>query len=78
MSLVLHAIILHKPKFKSKEQSLIYSQKHFPHEHIKGFVRETDSSFRVRVVPKTKFIKTSYVSKVISPDSTLVFGKLKK
>lgn len=78
MSLVLHAIVLHKPKFKSKEQSLSYALKHFPNEHIKGFVRETDSSFRVRVVPKTKFIKTSYVSKIISPDSTLVFGKLKK
>ena len=38
MSLVLHAIILHKPKFKSKEQSLTYALKHFPHEHIKGFV----------------------------------------
>ena len=64
--------------FKSKDQSLSYALKHFPNEHIKGFVRETDSSFRVRVVPKTKFIKTSYVSKVIFPDSTLVFGKLKK
>lgn len=78
MSLVLHAIILHKPKFKTKKQSLEYARKHFQHENIKGFVRETESSFRVRVVPKTQFIKTSYVSKVINPDATLVFGKLKK
>jgi hypothetical protein len=77
MSLVLHAIILHKPKFKTKKQSLDYALKHFSNESIKGFVRETDSSFRVRVVPKTKFIKTSYVSKVINPNTTLVFGKLK-
>ena len=55
MSLVLHAIILHKPSFKTKEQALQYAREHFQHEHIKGFVRETDSSFRVRVVPKTKF-----------------------
>jgi hypothetical protein len=77
MSLVLHAIILHKPKFKTKEQSLKYALKHFPNEKIKGFVRETDNSFRVRVVPKTQFIKTSYVSKIINPNTTLVFGKLK-
>ena len=50
MSLVLHAIILHKPKFKTKKQSLLYASLHFPNEKIKGFVRQTDSSFRVRVV----------------------------
>jgi len=77
MPLVLHAIVLHKPTFKTKDQALQYAREHFQHDHIKGFVRETDSSFRVRVVPKTKFIKTSYVSKVISPYATLVFGKLK-
>lgn len=76
MSLVLHAIILHKPEFKSKEQALEYARKHFSDENIKGFVRETSTSYRVRVVPKTKFIKTSYISKVINPYTTLVFGKL--
>jgi len=78
MSLILHAIVLKKPKFKTKKKSLKYAQDHFSNEHIKGFVRETGSSFRVRVVPKTKFIKTSYVSKFINPNETLVFGKLKK
>ena len=57
--LILHAIICHKPYFKSKEQSLSYSKMHFPNEHIKGFVRETDSSFRVRVYPKRCLIKRS-------------------
>ncbi len=76
MSLVLHAIILHKPKFKNKEQALSYAHAHFPHEKEKKFVRETESSFRVRIVPKTKFDKTSYVSKQVNPDMTLVFGKL--
>jgi len=75
--LILHAIICHKPYFKSKEQSLSYAKKHFPKEHIKGFTRETDSSFRVRVYPKTVFKKTSFISKVINPQITLVFGKLK-
>lgn len=77
MSLVLHAIILKKPKFQTKDEALLYALVHFPDEHIKGFVRETSSSFRVRVVPKTKFIKTSYISKVINPNITLIFGKLK-
>ena len=77
MSLVLHAIILHKPKFKSKEQSLLYASLHFPNEKIKGFTRETNSSFRVRVIPKTKFVKTSYVSKIINPNMTIILGKLK-
>jgi hypothetical protein len=49
----------------------------FPNEKLKGFVRETESSFRVRVRPKTKFDKTSYISKKIAPDITLVWGYLK-
>ena len=77
MSLVLHAIVLKKPFIKSKEEALAYAKKHFKDEDIKGFVRETDDSFRVRIVPKTKFDKTSYVSKVLSDKATLVFGKLK-
>jgi hypothetical protein len=48
----------------------------FPNEKIKGFVRETDSSFRVRVHPKTEFKKTSYVSKKINNDITIVLGKM--
>jgi hypothetical protein len=77
MSLVLHAIILKKPLFKSKDDAFIYALEHFPDEHLKGFVRETSTSYRVRVIPKTKFIKTSYISKVINPYTTLIFGKLK-
>ena len=75
--LILHAIVCYKPYFKSKEQSLSYSKMHFPNEHIKGFIRETDFTFRVRVYPKTMFNKTSFVSKVINPHVTLVFGNLK-
>ena len=75
--LVLHAIIMHKPKYKSKDQAFKKADEMFPGEHLKGFVRETDSSFRVRVRPKGHFKHTSFVSKVISPDTTLVFGYLK-
>lgn len=75
--LVLHAVIMHKPKYKSKVQAFKKADEMFPNEKLKGFVRETESSFRVRVRPKTKFIKTSYVSKKITPDITLIFGYLK-
>ena len=75
--LILHAIICHKPHFKNKDQAIDYARSHFKSENIKGFTRETGSSFRVRVVPKTLFKKTSFVSKVINPNVTLVFGKLK-
>ena len=75
--LILHAIICHKPYYKSKEQAIEYARSHFTQENIKGFVRETGSSFRVRVYPKTLFKKTSFISKVINPNITLVFGKFK-
>ena len=75
-SFVLHAIILHKPFMSSKVEALAYAREHFPKETIKGFVRDSGPSFRVRIVPKTKFVKTSYVSKKINENITLVFGKL--
>ena len=78
MTLVLHAVIAKRPYYKSKEQALKEARHMFPEENAKTFVRETDSSFRVRIVPKTKFIKTEYITKVVNPNLSLVFGKLKK
>jgi hypothetical protein len=76
--LELHAIICHKgSQFKTREQALRWAKEHFKNEHIKTFVRETGQSFRVRVRPKTKFDSASYVSKQLSPEITLVWGKLK-
>lgn len=76
-NLVLHAIIAHKPYYKTKEQALQKAHELFPNEKNKSFVRETESSFRIRIVPKTKFIKTEYITKIINPNLSLVFGKLK-
>ena len=75
--LILHAIICHKPYYKSKEQAIEYARSHFTSENIKGYTRETNSSFRVRVYPKTMFKKTSFVTKVINDHVSLVFGKFK-
>ena len=74
--LILHAIIMKKEFYKTANQALNKAIEMFPDEKIKGFVRETEESFRVRVRPKTQFEKTSYVSKIINPFITLVFGKL--
>ncbi len=63
--LILHAIVCYKPHYKTKEQAIEYARSHFSNENIKGFVRETDFTFRIRVYPKTMFNKTSFVSKVI-------------
>ena len=76
-NLTLHAIIMKKPFYTSKQNALSEARKRFPTENIPGFVRETSTSYRVRCVPKTKFIKTSYVSKPITSDITFIFGKLK-
>ena len=76
-NLVLHAIVFHKEAYKTKEQALKEAHHMFPNEKSKSFVRESDNSFRVRIVPKTQFVKTEYVTKVINPNLSLIFGKLK-
>lgn len=76
--LVLHAVIFKKEFYKTANQALNKAIEMFPTEKIKGFVRETLDSFRVRVRPKTQFISTDYVSKIINPNITIVLGKLKE
>jgi hypothetical protein len=73
--LILHAVILKKPAFESKQQALKEAHHLFPSENYKKFVRETKSSFRFRVHPKGHFNKESFVSKKINKDIVLVFGK---
>ena len=71
MILVLHAIIYKKnDEMKTKQDALTKAKKEF--KHTKKYVRETSTSFRVRVVPKQQF--QSFVSKKISPTTTLVLG----
>lgn len=69
----LHAIIVDKkisiPKTKKIAKDIM-------HKEV-GFIRETSTSHRVRVIPKEKFIKKSFRSKPINKDITLVFGKIK-
>ena len=59
----------------SKEKARQIAHKY--HNHIPGFVRETSTSFRVRVVPKTKFNRKTFRTKLINKDVSIVYGKLK-
>lgn len=73
-NLVLHALVFHKPAYKSKDEARRKAHDMFPKEKIKKFVRETKSSFRFRVHPKQHFDKTTFVSKRFNKDITAVFG----
>ena len=75
--MILHAVVFKKPYYNTKAKSLKEAKHMFPKEDIKTFVRETPESFRVRVVPKTQFINTTYRSKKLNPYITAVWGKLK-
>jgi len=71
--LTLHAVIVKKPIDKS--EAMKKAQK-ISRKRRKLFVRETGESYRFRIVPKTKF--SSFVSKPIDDNITLVLGTLKQ
>lgn len=70
----LHAVVIKKPveldEAKSIAQEIIKDKK-------KKFYRETKQSYRFRNIPKQKFDKTSFRTKKVDNDITLIFGKLK-
>lgn len=74
MSYELHAIIINKlvPLDKAKKiaQDIIKDKN-------KTFMRETKDSYRFRNLAKTKFIESTFRTKIINPNISLVFGKLK-
>lgn len=74
MSYKLHAVIIDKsiPLVKAKKiaQDIIKDKN-------KTFMRETSDSYRFRNIAKTKFDPKTFRSKVLNPNTTLVFGKLK-
>lgn len=74
MSYELHAVIIKKPitleKAKKIAEDIIKDKN-------KTFYRETSESYRFRNIPKTKFIESSFRTKIINPTTSLVFGKLK-
>ena len=72
--LVLHAVVVKKP-ISIEELYKIHS------DFVKGnkhFIRETKQSYRLRNIPKQRFNKDSFRTKIISkkPHISLIFGKL--
>lgn len=75
MSYEIHAVIVKKPYDLTEAKKIardIFDRKD------DRYYRETDSSYRFRNIPKTKFIKKSFRTKVVNPDVSIVFGKLSK
>jgi len=70
--LTLHAVIVKKPydlqEARAVARDVMKSKKD-------KFMRETSTSYRFRNLPKTKF--SSFVTKVLNPQVSLVFGNLK-
>ena len=75
MSYELHAVIIDKNDYSLDEAQKI--AKDIIKDKNKTFYRETSESYRFRNIPKTKFNKDSYRSKIIKKGVTLIFGKLK-
>lgn len=70
----LHAVIFKKPydleTAKKEAKKIINDDK-------KNFYRETETSYRFRAIPKTKFEKKSFRTKKVNNNISLIFGKLK-
>jgi pimeloyl-ACP methyl ester carboxylesterase len=74
----LHAIIFKKPKTGNLTlEDVIEHSQQFIKKKGKPFIRETKQSYRVRNIPKTKFDKETFRTKIINPHISLVFGQLK-
>lgn len=68
----LHAVIIKKPINLDEAKKIAK-------EYIKGnkkFYRETESSLRFRNIAKTKFKKSSFRTKKINKNLSLVYGEL--
>jgi hypothetical protein len=73
--LVLHAVVIKKQDMKKTEANKL--AKKIINDPNKTFMRTTDTQYRYRNVPKTKFQKDSYKTKTVSKGVNLVFGLLK-
>ena len=69
----LHAVIVKKPATLEQLNDI---KKEFVKDK-KGFIRETKLTYRIRVIPKQRFNKSSFRTKKISKNISLVFGELK-
>ena len=70
----IHAVVIKKniefPEAERIARNIINNPK-------RRFYRETSQSWRFRNIPKTKFVEKSYRTKVVNPNVSIIFGKLK-
>lgn len=74
MPFELHAVIINKSVPLDKAKKLASD---IIKNDTRKFYRETTDSWRFRNIPKTKFKDSSFRSKIINKDITLIFGELK-
>ena len=75
----LHAVII-KKNYDGEHitpQDALYIASNFITNKKRHFLRTTNLSYRVRNIPKTKFIKSSFRTKIINKNISLVFGIIK-
>lgn len=70
----LHAVVVKKP-VELKEAKKIGAD--IIKDKSKTFYRETPESYRFRNIAKTKFDPSTFRSKKVNPQTTLIFGKTK-
>lgn len=70
----LHAVLVKKP-ISNEELKKIHNE--FIKDKNKTFFRETKSSYRLRNIPKQKFDKSTFRTKKINNNISLIFGQLK-
>lgn len=69
----LHAVVIQKPI--TLDEAITESKKFINQD--RNFHRETQKSFRFRNIPKQKFQKSSFRSKKVGKNTTLIYGRLK-
>lgn len=70
---VIHAVIIKKPIDLNEAKRI---SQDFIKNKNRTFYRETNSSYRFRNIPKTKFIKDSYRTQKINNYISVIYGKL--
>ena len=70
---MLHNVIIKKPIPLEEAKKIA---KDIIKDNKKKFYRETETSYRFRNIPKTKFVKKSFRTKKINDNVSLTFGKL--
>lgn len=71
--LYLHAVVVKKPI--EKEDAIRIAKDIIKRKPT--FIRETEESYRLRNLPKTRFDSKSFRSRVVNNNVTIIFGHLK-